>query len=329
MEPKVRAKITGTGSFTPARRMTNQDFEKILDTSDEWISTRTGIKERRIADATMGTSDLASAAGKAALESAGCAPEEIGMIITGTVTPDYRLPSCSCEVQAKLGLVNAVAYDIVSACAGFINGLSIASSFIETGRHKKILVIGAEKLSSITNYDDRSTAVLFGDGAGAAVVELSPNDSGILSSFMKSDGTLRESLWIPSGGSLHPVRKDFAFDGSDLINMSGQDVFKVAVREMCNAAMWVLEDAGISSDQLKWLIPHQANIRIIEAIAKRLKLDMDHVIVNIQKYGNTSAGSIPLALDETVRAGMISEGDYILMVAFGGGLIWGATLVKW
>ena len=329
MQLKVRAKITGTGSFTPERRMTNKDFEKIMDTTDEWISTRTGIKERRIAANGVGTADLAAEAGKRAMEAAGCTPEEIDIVIIGTVTPDYRLPSCACEVQAKLGLTNAVAYDIVSACAGFINGLSIASTYIETDRAKKILVIGAEKLSSITNYTDRGTAVLFGDGAGAAVVEASDDSSGIQSSFMKSDGTLRESLWIPAGGSMTPVTKNFQFDGSELINMSGQDVFKTAVREMCNASVKVLDSAGVTSDQLRWLIPHQANTRIIEAIAKRLKIKMDRVIVNIQKYGNTSAASVPLALDETYRAGKISEGDYILMVAFGGGLIWGATLIKW
>lgn len=329
MEPKVRAKITGTGSFAPEKRMTNADFEKILDTTDEWITSRTGIRERRIAADDVGTSDLAAEAGKRALEAAGCKPDEIDMVITGTVTPDYRLPSCACEVQAKMGLVNAVAYDVVAACAGFINGLSIASTYIETGRAKKILVIGSEKLSSITNYHDRATAVLFGDGAGAAVIEASHNGSGIQSTYMKSDGRLREALWIPSGGSISPVKKDFDFNGSELINMSGQDIFKVAVREMSGACLKVLDEAGVSADQLKWIIPHQANIRIIEAIAKRLKVGMDRVIVNIHKYGNTSAGSVPLALDETYRAGKISEGDYILMVAFGGGLIWGATLIKW
>ena len=329
MEPKVRAKITGTGSFAPEKRMTNQDLEKFLDTSDEWISTRTGIKERRIAADNVGTSDLAVEAGNRALEAAGCLPEEIDMVITGTVTPDHRLPSCACEVQAKMGLINAVAFDVVAACAGFINGLSIASTFIETERHKKILVIGSEKLSSITNYEDRATAILFGDGAGAAVVEASHNGSGIQSFYMKSDGNFRDSLWIPSGGSLTPVRKDFDFDGSELINMSGQDIFKVAVRAMSDASTKVLEAAGVSSDQLRWIIPHQANIRIIEAIAKRLGVGMDRVIVNIHKYGNTSAGSVPLALDETYRAGKIKDGDYILLVAFGGGLIWGATLIKW
>lgn len=329
MELKVRAKITGTGSFAPEKRMTNKDLEAYLDTSDEWISSMTGIKERRIAADGIGCSDLAVEAGQRALEAAGCQPKEIDMVITGTVTPDYRLPSCACEVQAKMGLVNAVAFDVVAACAGFISGLSIASTFIETYRHKKILVIGAEKLSSITNYHDRATAILFGDGAGAAVVEASHNGSGIQASYMKSDGRLRDSLWIPSGGSMSPVKKNFDFDGSEFINMSGQDIFKTAVREMSGACVKVLDEAGVSADQLKWIIPHQANIRIIEAIAKRLKVGMDRVIVNIHKYGNTSAGSVPLALDETYRAGKISEGDYILLVAFGGGLIWGATLIKW
>jgi len=309
--------------------MTNADFEKIVDTSDEWITSRTGIKVRHIADKGISCSDMAVEAAKHALESANCSDEDIDLLIVGTVTPDYRLPSNACLVQEKVGFPNAAAFDVVSACTGFINGLSIAGSFIEAGRVKRALVIGAEHLSSITNYDDRGTCILFGDGAGAVVVEADTSGSGVLSSFLRSDGKLRELLWIPMGGSLNPITPDFKFDNSDKIFMAGSDVFKVAVREMCNASQKVIEMAGLTPDDVTWVIPHQANIRIIEALAKRLHIDREKVYVNIERYGNTSAASVPIALDEANRAGKLKTGDNVLMVAFGGGLIWGATLVKW
>jgi 3-oxoacyl-[acyl-carrier-protein] synthase-3 len=309
--------------------MTNADFEKIVDTSDEWIITRTGIKERRILNGSMAGSDMAVIAAKRAMEAANCTPEEIDLVITGTVTPDYRLPSNACVIQEKMGLTNAVAFDVVAACTGFINGLTVASSFIETGRYHKALVIGSEALSSITNYDDRSTCVLFGDAAGAVILEPSTNGSGLISSFMKSDGRYRELLWMPTGGSKNPYTPGFDFDGTDKIYMAGADVFKVAVKEMANAAEQVIARGGITPQDIALVIPHQANIRIIDALARRLKIDMDRVFVNIEFYGNTSAASVPLALDEANRAGRIKHGDHILMVAFGGGLIWGAALIKW
>lgn len=328
MEPRTRARIIGTGSFAPPHRMTNHDFENIVDTSDEWIFTRTGISERRIANG-MATSDMAVKACQKALEMADCRADEIEALVLGTVTPDYRLPSCACVVQEKLGLSNAVAFDVTAACAGFINGLTIASAYIESGVYKKILVVGVEKLSGFTNYQDRNTCVLFGDGAGAAVIAPSNNGHGLLKSYMKSDGKLRTMLWSRVGGSAYPLTPDFAFDGSDKIMMSGSDVFKIAVKEMGNSARKVMEAAGITASDISIVIPHQANIRIIEALVKRLGIDMDRVFLNIQKYGNTSAASIPLALDEANRSGRIKPNDYVLMVAFGGGLIWGATLVKW
>lgn len=309
--------------------MTNADFEKIVDTSDEWIVSRTGIKERHIANNGISCSDMAVEAAKQALESANCSDKDIDLLIVGTVTPDYRLPSNACLVQEKIGLPNAAAFDVVSACTGFINGLSIAASFIESERAQRALVIGAEHLSSITNYHDRGTCVLFGDAAGGVILEADTSGSGVISSFLRSDGKLRELLWIPVGGSLNPITPDFKFDESDKIFMAGSEVFKVAVREMCNAAEVVIEQAGITPDQIRWVIPHQANIRIIEALAKRLHVSRDRVYVNIERYGNTSAASVPLALDEVNRAGMLKRGDYVLMVAFGGGLIWGSTLVKW
>ncbi len=309
--------------------MTNADFEKLVETSDEWIISRTGIKERRIADEDIVTSDMAVAAGRRALAMAGCAPEEIELVVTGTVTPDYRLPSTSCVVQEKMGLTSAVGFDIVAACTGFISGLSVARAYIESGTFKKALVIGAEKLSSITNYRDRGTCVLFGDAAGAVVLEASNGGRGILSTYLKSDGRLREWLWIKIGGSKHPYTPAFTYDGSDKVFMNGSEIFKVAVREMEKACIKVINDAGLQPEDIALIVPHQANMRIIDALAKRLKAGPEKVFLNIEKYGNTSAASVPLALDEANREGRLKPGDNVLMVAFGGGLIWGAALVKW
>jgi 3-oxoacyl-[acyl-carrier-protein] synthase-3 len=309
--------------------MTNADFEAIVDTSDEWITTRTGIKERRIARNGLVSSDMAVQASEQALAMAGCPGEEIDMLITATVTPDYRLPSTACVMQEKMNLPNAVGYDIVAACTGFVNGLAIGRSFIESGQYKKILVCGVEMLSAFTNYSDRNTCVLFGDGAGAVVLEASNNGSGVLSTFLKSNGSYRKMLWAEYGGFKNPINSDFAFDSSDKIYMNGSELFKVAVREMANAAQTVIEEAGLTSDDVSLFVPHQANIRIIDAMVKRLKLSRDKVFLNIHKYGNTSSASVPLALDEANREGRLKPGDHVVMVAFGGGLIWGAALVKW
>jgi 3-oxoacyl-[acyl-carrier-protein] synthase-3 len=308
--------------------MTNADFERIVETSDEWITTRTGIKERRIANG-MATSDMAVAASRAALEMANVPHEDIDMVILATVTPDYRLPSAACVVQEKMNFPNAAAFDVVAACAGFINGLSIVSSYIESGSIKKALVVGVEKLSAFTNYKDRNTCVLFGDAAGAVVVSAEEGESGVIGSYIRSDGKYRTLLWAEVGGSLNPYSESYNYDGRDKIMMNGSDVFKIAVREMGNAAMKVIEKAGLKPSDISLIVPHQANIRIVEALAKRLKLDMNRVFLNIEKYGNTSAASVPLALDQANRTGRIRPGDYIVMVAFGGGLTWGASLVRW
>lgn len=308
--------------------MTNADFERIVETSDEWITTRTGIKERRIANG-MATSDMAVAASRAALDMARVPNEDIEMVILATVTPDYRLPSAACVVQEKMNFPNAAAFDVVAACAGFINGLSIASSYIENRNIKKALVVGVEKLSAFTNYKDRNTCVLFGDAAGAVVVSAEEGESGVLSSFIRSDGKYRTLLWAEIGGSLNPYTESYEYDGRDKIMMNGSDVFKIAVKEMGNAAAKVIENAGLKPSDISLIVPHQANIRIVEALAKRLKLDMDKVFLNIEKYGNTSAASVPLALDQANRTGRIKPGDYVVMVAFGGGLTWGASLVRW
>jgi 3-oxoacyl-[acyl-carrier-protein] synthase-3 len=309
--------------------MTNADFEKIVETSDEWITTRTGIKERRIATPDITNSDMCVVACRQALDNAGCREDEIDMVICGTVTPDYPLPSNACVIQEKIGLPNAVAYDISAACTGFLNGLMIARSCIESGTARKVMVVGAERLSSITNYSDRNTCVLFGDGAGAVIVEPANNGTGILSTFMRSNGGYRELLWTRTGGSKHPYTPDYEWSGDDKIMMNGSDVFKVAVKEMGNAAVQVIKEAGLTSEDISLFIPHQANIRIIDAMAKRLKLSKDKVFVNIEKYGNTSSASVPIALDEANRSGRLKPGDNVVMVAFGGGLIWGAALVRW
>jgi len=310
--------------------MMNAEFERILDTSDEWIVTRTGIRERRIADNGLAASDLAVAACRNALDRAGCSHEDIDLLIAATVTPDYRLPSMACVIQEKMGLPNAVAYDVVAACTGFIIGLQSARALIECGVYKKVLVVGAEKLSSLLNWSDRGTCVLFGDGAGAAVVAASEDgESGVVSTFLRSDGSMRRLLWVPVGGSTAPHTPEFAFDGSDKIAMNGSDVFKIAVREMASAAQTVMDQAGIGPDDVALVVPHQANIRIIDALMRRLGISQDRVFLNIEKYGNTSAASIPIALDEASRGGRIRPGDHIVMVAFGGGLIWGAAVVKW
>jgi 3-oxoacyl-[acyl-carrier-protein] synthase-3 len=263
-----------------------------------------------------------------ALAMARLRPEEIDYLIVATVSPDYRLPSSSCIVQRKMGLVNAATVDLVAACSGFLYGTASANAFIKTGQFNKILVIGAEHLTSITNFKDRNTCVLFGDGAGAAVYEPSDNDSGVLSTFMKSDGRLAELLWIPEGGSKVPVQ-DTTPDGDIYIRMEGKEVFKHAVRQMVDASERVLSEAGLMADDVHLLIPHQANIRILKMTAKRLGIPEEKVFVNIEKYGNTSAASVPIALDEAVRTGRIKKGDIILMTSFGGGLTWSAAVVRW
>jgi 3-oxoacyl-[acyl-carrier-protein] synthase-3 len=309
--------------------MTNADFEKIVDTSDEWIVTRTGISERHIADDDTSSADMACKAAERAMESAGVTHEDIDLVICGTVTPDYKLPSNACVMQENLGFPNAAAFDVVAACTGFISGLSIANAFIATGQHRRALIVGTEKLSSFTNYEDRNTCVLFGDAAGAVVVEGCDDGRGVLASFIKSDGSYRPALWAKVGGTRHPYVSGFPFDGSDKILMNGSDIFKVAVRAMAKAAAKVIDDAGLTIDDIALVIPHQANIRIIDAVAKRLGIGRDRLFLNIEKYGNTSAASVPLALDEASRAGRLKTGDNIVMVAFGGGLIWGAAVIKW
>jgi 3-oxoacyl-[acyl-carrier-protein] synthase-3 len=329
MRKGINAKITGTGSFAPSKVLTNYDLEKIVDTSDEWIITRTGIKERRIAEDGTGASDLSLEASRIALQEAKLEPDQIDLILVGTVTPDYLLPSTACILQDKLKAKNAAVLDIVAACSGFLYGLSIASAFIAIGQYRNVLVIGVEVLSKITNWEDRNTCVLFGDGAGAAVVSATTEEKGILGTFLSGDGSLANLLHIPVGGTKFPLTKENFDLKQHYIHMQGNEVFKSAVRAMESAVGHVVREVGLSPDQIDLLIPHQANIRIIEALAKRLKVPMDKVYVNIDRYGNTSAASVPIAMDEARKKGVIKEGSNTVLVAFGGGFTWGSAVIRW
>ncbi len=322
------ARIISTGSYVPEKVLTNHDLEKMVDTSDEWITERTGIKERRIAAQEQAASDLALEASKRALKNAQLKPEKIDLIIVATISGDYQIPSTGCILQKKLGAINARAMDINAACSGFIYAISIAEAYIKSEKYKRILVVGSEVLSKFTDWQDRTTCVLLGDGAGAVVVT-GDNHKGILSVDIYSDGRLWDLLYIPAGGSYMPVSKETVEKRMHYIKMKGNETFKVAVKTLESLVVESLKKNNIKPSQLSLLIPHQANLRIIKATAERLGLSMDRVIINLTRYGNTSAASIPIALDEAISEGRIKEGDYILLEAFGGGLTWGSVLMKW
>lgn len=325
---KIFSMITGLGAVVPDKILTNHDLAEMVDTSDEWIRTRTGIRERRIAEAGKGSSFYAAKAAEIALKQANISAEELDMIIFATVTPDMYFPSAACFLQEKIGAVNAAAYDISAACTGFIYGLNLADGMISTGRYKNILVVGAELLSRITNWEDRGTCVLFGDGAGCAVVQPSDGKRGIIGTFTKSDGRLNHLLNMPGGGSIHPPSEAKEDPEKYFARMEGREVFRHAVTLMGDAATRVLRGNGFSEDDIDLFIPHQANIRIIEAIAKRLHMPDDRVYVNLDRFGNTSAASIPIALHEAYHLGRIKEDDLVLLVAFGGGFTWGSALIR-
>ena len=325
--------IIGTGSYMPEKILTNEDLSKIVDTSDEWITTRTGIKERRIAAEDQATSDLAAEAARRAIADAGISPEDIHLIVVATVTGDMFFPSTACFVQKKIGASNAVCFDISAACSGFLYALQVARHFINTGNRTTALVIGAEKLSSLINWQDRNTCVLFGDGAGAVVIRRAEEDEDaqgrVLSTVMGSDGNLVDLLKVPGGGSACPITAENALSRPNTIHMEGRETFKHAVTRMCQASEQALEIAGLSKEDITLIIPHQANLRIIQAIADRLGLPHDKAFINLDKYGNTSAATIPVALDEAHRAGRLKKGDIVLLVAFGGGFTWASSVVRW
>ncbi len=327
-EPKG-ARITGIGHYVPERVLTNSDLEKIVDTSDEWIVTRSGIRERRVAAQNQASSDLVFEASKTALGDAGVDPKDLDMILVATITPDMQFPSTGCIVQDRLGAKKAAAFDISAACSGFIYGLSVATAMIATGKAKKILLAGVEILTRIADYKDRATCVLFGDGCGAVVLEEGETGEGILSTYMQSDGGLGELLYLPGGGSRMPLTEEKLREGQQYVKMKGDGLFKCAVRSMVDAAKRTLKEADLSTSDIDYLIPHQANIRIIEGVRKRLKLEKEQVVVNIDRVGNTSSASIPIALSELKEAGNLKKDDLVIMVAFGGGLTWGAALMKY
>ena len=327
--PKPLVEIVATGRYLPDRVLTNADLEKMVDTTDEWILERTGIRERRIAPADMGAADMGAAAALVAMERAGVLPGEIDVIVVSTATPDRLLPATACDMQAILGATNAAAYDISAACSGFIYALQIAEGHIAAGRAEIALVVSTEKMSGIVDWTDRQTCVLFGDGAGAAVVRKAQNGRGVLSTFIRSDGTLAELLWRPAGGVKVPMDVAVLDAKSHLVKMAGREVFKAAVRSMAEAADQALVKAGLTGEDIDLLVPHQANVRIIEATAKYAHIPMDKVYINIERYGNMSSATVPIALDEAVEKGLVKSGSNILMVAFGAGFTWASSVVRW
>ncbi|HEY1791897.1 MAG TPA: beta-ketoacyl-ACP synthase III [Opitutaceae bacterium] len=323
--------ILGTGSYAPERILSNDDLAKMVDTSDEWIRARSGIRERRIAAPGEATSDMAVRAAQRALDDAGLKPADIDLLLVATLTPDMPMPSAACLVQHKLGVpTTAACFDLNAACSGFIYALDTACALVASGRYRKALVIGAEKLSSVVDWQDRGTCLLFGDGAGAAVIGLGTvPGKGLVGTRLGALGEDTELLNIPAGGSLNPTSAETVARGDHYIKMKGKEVFKLAVRVMEEAARDILEQHGIAANQIGLVIPHQANLRIIDAIAQYLELPVERFFVNVDRYGNTSAASIPIALDEARKAGRIAEGDLTLLVAFGAGLTYGSALIRW
>lgn len=324
---KPAARIIGTGSYLPQTILSNHDLEKIVDTSDEWIVSRTGMKERRLAGATEYTSDMGYQAAKKAIDAANIDANQIDFILFATLTPDYMFPNTACLIQTRLGIEKAGALDIQAACTGYLYALSIAKSFIESGIYKNILVVASEKLSSIVDYTDRNTCVLFGDGASACVVSNQGKGLLVHDLSLGSDGQYADLLILPGGGSRNPATSETIAKKMHFVQMEGKEIFKHAVRRMASAANIVLEQAGLAQEDIRWLVPHQANIRIIEAIAKRFSYSTEQVFLTVQKYGNTSASSIGIALDELIREGGLKNKDHIMLVAFGAGLTWGAGIL--
>lgn len=327
--PRHGCSFAGIGAYVPSRVLTNADLEKIVDTSDEWITSRTGIRERRMAADDEFTSDLATRAAEAALTDAGVEATDIGLIIVATITPDMPFPATACVVQQNIGATKAAAFDLEAACTGFLYAVEIGRQFIDAGIHDNVLIIGAEKLSSIIDWEDRNTCVLFGDGAGAAVLQRREGARGVLATKLGSDGGKADILAMPGGGCRQPATVDSVNQRVHFLKMEGKEVYKNAVTAMTAAAREVMERAAVSIGDIKCIIPHQANQRIIDAVGQRLEATSDQVFVNLHKYGNTSAASVAVALREAIDAGRVDRGDLVLMVAFGAGLTWGATVLEW
>ena len=330
MNQKIRAGFLGTGSYLPEKILTNKDMEKIVDTTDDWIVTRTGIRERHVAAENQATSDLATEAGKKALADAGLKASDIDLIIVATITPDMPTPSTACLVQSKLGATKAAAFDVSAACSGFVYGLSISKAFVESGMYRNILLIGAEKLTAFVDWKDRASCVIFGDGAGAAVI--GPVEAGqreILSSFMVANGNDADLLKIPGGGSRTPSSANSLEQGLHYLKMQGKETFKVAVKVMEEATLEALRLANLNMDQISLVIPHQANLRIIQSIGERMQIPAEKLVVNLDRVGNTSAASVIVALDECVRTGRLKKGDAIVLVAFGAGTTLASAVVQW
>jgi len=323
-----RSVILGTGSELPSKVVTNHDLEKMVETSDEWITVRTGIKERRVLEEGKGNADMAFRAARRALKDAQMQATDLDAIIMGTVTPDYPFPSSACVLEDMLGARNVFSFDVGAACSGFLNALSVADSFIRTGQINNALVVGSDALSRLLNWQDRGTCILFGDGAGAVVLGASQNGSGILSTRLRTDGSYVKTLYVPAGGSLKPATRETVQRNEHTITMNGKEVFKIAVRSMEEISRQALIEADVQVSEVSLVIPHQANRRIIVALAERLGIPMERVMVNLEKYGNTSAASIPVALDEAKRQGRIKPGDIVLLNAFGAGFAWGAAVIK-
>lgn len=321
--------IVGTGSYVPDRVLTNADLEKMVDTTDEWITTRSGIKERRIAPDWMCTSDMGAEAARRAMAQAGVREDEIDLIICATITPDMPFPATACLIQQKIGAKRAAAFDMEAACSGFLYGLEIGQQFITSGTYDTVLVVGAEKLSTIVDWQDRSTCVLFGDGAGAAILQSRGEEHGILTTCMGADGSQADILLMPAGGARYPASKESVSAGMHYLKMAGKEVFKNAVTAMQTAAEEALRKCNLTVEDIKCVIPHQANIRILEAIAERLGVPMDKVYVNLHRYGNVSAASVAIALDEAAREGRFQRGDLILLIVFGSGLTWASCVIQW
>ncbi len=326
----LRAKIVGTGSCVPDKLLTNADLEKIVETSDEWITTRTGIKERHIVEPGQKFSDLATQAGERALQKAGVSASALDMVLVGTVSSDMLFPSTACLVQQNIGASKAAASDLSAACTGFLYGMHLADGLIQSGKAENVLLIGGEILSRYVDWTDRGTCVLFGDGAGAVVLQATRGDHGILGTSMKSNGEFGDFICMPGGGSSRPANDPTSIDERlPFIKMKGNETFKIAVRAMADVSEEVLEEQGFTHEDIQLFIPHQANERIIDAVGKQLKIDRAKVYKNIEHYGNTSAASIPIALDECVEKSLVKKGDLVLLTAFGAGLTWGAVLLRW